>query len=80
MESDDLQIVQLELKYCEYCGGLWLRQKGDREVYCATCIPYVAQLAVPNLRRSRPRTPVNTKRSTAYEDVDIFICGEGGNA
>ena len=34
----------LELKYCERCGGLWLRGVGDREIYCAGCARAVAEL------------------------------------
>ena len=37
MEIDELDIVQLELKYCESCGGLWLRPKGSQQVECAAC-------------------------------------------
>ena len=80
MNVDEVEIVELELKYCEYCGGLWLRRKGDSEVYCTTCIPYVAQFAVPVLRRSRPRLPVNTKVSLQGEDGEVYLCEAGGNA
>ncbi len=30
-------IIHFELKYCERCGGLWLRPHGDEEVYCRSC-------------------------------------------
>lgn len=80
MEIEDIEIVQLELKYCEYCGGLWLRRKGDAEIYCAGCIPYVAQLAVPDVRRSRPRMPVNTRICIEGQDGEVLVCSEGGNA
>jgi hypothetical protein len=29
--------IVVELKYCERCGGLWLRMKGTKGLYCATC-------------------------------------------
>jgi len=29
--------IQVELKYCERCGGLWLRPQGADDVYCAGC-------------------------------------------
>lgn len=80
MEIDDLEIVQLELKYCEYCGGLWLRRKGDSEVYCAACLPYIVQLPVSDLRRSRPRLPVNREICEQEEAGEVFIRSEGGNA
>lgn len=80
MEIDEIEIVQLELKYCEYCGGLWLRRKGDDEVYCAACIPYVAQFAAPDLRRSRPHLPVHTTLCVEGDDGEVYLCEEGGNA
>jgi hypothetical protein len=39
MESVGEVFEQLELKYCERCGGLWLRNKGEEEVYCPGCVP-----------------------------------------
>lgn len=29
--------LQYELKYCERCGGLWLRPVGEAAVYCEPC-------------------------------------------
>jgi hypothetical protein len=31
------QEIQVELKYCERCGGLWLRPQGTDGVYCNSC-------------------------------------------
>ena len=36
-ESDAANQSCVELKYCECCGGLWLRAVGAGEVYCAGC-------------------------------------------
>jgi hypothetical protein len=33
----NLKVVRLELKYCEHCGGLWLRRRGDCCLYCQRC-------------------------------------------
>ena len=35
---------KLELKYCERCGGLWLRPLGSEVVYCAACAEDIRQL------------------------------------
>ncbi len=35
MEVEDPEVTQLELKYCERCGALWLRLRGVQDVYCA---------------------------------------------
>jgi len=37
METTPLAMIYLELKYCERCGGLWFRRKGDPRVYCQPC-------------------------------------------
>lgn len=29
--------LQFELKYCERCGGLWLRPMGGQQIYCGPC-------------------------------------------
>lgn len=49
---------QLELKYCERCGGLWLRPKGSEVVFCVSCVPKMAELPAPRVsRRNSPRMP-----------------------
>lgn len=35
---------KLELKYCERCGGLWLRLQGSAAVYCAACADAIREL------------------------------------
>jgi len=34
----------LELKYCEHCGGLWLRPAGGGQVYCVACACAMGEL------------------------------------
>ena len=45
MEIGDPEIVQLELKYCERCGGLWLRLRGAPDVYCTACAEEMLELS-----------------------------------
>ncbi|HEV2729286.1 MAG TPA: hypothetical protein VGV15_04575 [Terriglobales bacterium] len=48
----------VELKYCERCGGIWLRAQGESEVYCAGCRVRMAEMERPVEGRSRkPRLP-----------------------
>jgi hypothetical protein len=47
------QEIQVELKYCERCGGLWLRPQGTDGVYCASCRVRLA--AMPNPEEAPPR-------------------------
>src|SRR3954468_1680801 len=37
--------LKIELKYCERCGGLWLRYGGSQQVYCVTCAPDMEKVA-----------------------------------
>ena len=73
MEEIEAGSIQLELKYCERCGGLWLRPKGSELVFCACCARVMAGLA-PNSRflQRVPVVPAN--------GVEAAFWSEGGNA
>ena len=52
--------VAVELKYCERCGGLWLRAAGHDGIHCKKCAIHVAELLAGRgitvaQRRKRPR-------------------------
>jgi hypothetical protein len=54
------QETHVELKYCERCGGLWLRAQGADGVYCAHCQVRLAAMPdptnpPPSLRKTRRR-------------------------
>ena len=51
------QEVKIELKYCERCGGLWLRRAGDSQVYCAACAPAMRETAVGKKPSGSARLP-----------------------
>jgi hypothetical protein len=53
--ENDPELIHLELKYCERCGGLWLRLYGTDEVYCGVCRAETTNL--PASTRRRPRNP-----------------------
>ena len=61
MEIEDWEITRLELKYCERCGGLWLRQRGTGNVYCASCASEMPHFPLCGRRNSRPHLPTNGK-------------------
>ena len=53
----------LELKYCERCGGLWIRRQGQSVVYCGLCRAQVAALLSSRSPRKRgARLPQNPRR------------------
>jgi Zn-finger nucleic acid-binding protein len=80
MDFDDLNIVQLELKYCERCGGLWVREMGIDEIYCATCAIAMIDCATATRRHSSPRLPINHKSREVSGPKVVAICAKGGKA
>ena len=65
--------VRVELKYCEHCGGLWVREGGSG-VYCDRCQPKVADLPAPKKRIRLANLPV--ARRTVVEECGSEIPGE----
>ena len=62
MDFDLNNIAQLELKYCERCGGLWLRPHRADGVYCPGCAIRMADFPAARVA-NRKRVHVQTKRS-----------------
>ena len=63
--------VGVELKYCEHCGGLWVRERGTGIVYCEKCQPKVADLPAPKMKSTRLTLPV--RPHTAVEDYNLEV-------
>ena len=61
------QEIQVELKYCERCGGLWLRPQGADGVYCASCRVLLA--AMPDPGEAPPRRARRRKARVQGADV-----------
>ena len=69
--------VGVELKYCEHCGSLWVRERGAG-VYCKKCEAQVADLPKPAKKWKRP--PVLPVRSqTVVDDFEFEIEIEDSN-
>lgn len=81
MKFEDPEVIQLELKYCERCGALWLRLRGTQEIYCAPCDLEILDLPSPRHVPSKPRLPGNHKiEIKARPDGLPPFCGKGGTA
>jgi hypothetical protein len=66
--------VRVELKYCEHCGGLFVRECGAGVVYCNTCQPKVADLPIPKKRPSYVKLPV--RRPALVDEYEVEIESE----
>lgn len=51
METEGREEISLELKYCERCGGLWVRRLASMNIYCAPCGLAMAEVAVSRRRK-----------------------------
>jgi hypothetical protein len=69
--------LQFELKYCERCGGLWLRPVGGEQIYCVACGQEIAQLPLP----SREPDDVEDSVGESFEEyVRLEVDAWGGVA
>ena len=50
-------LVRFHLKYCERCGGLWLRPDGVASPYCPACEHFMAELPLRARRPKRKSVP-----------------------
>jgi len=62
------QEIQVELKYCERCGGLWLRPQRASGVYCSSCSLRLA--ARPDPGKAPHRKPRRRKARAIGLDAE----------
>jgi hypothetical protein len=69
--------TRLELKYCERCGGLFLRQPANSQIYCSACAQrFQEQLNTRELLRGVfPRKPRRRKHEVKLEGVGLLKAG-----
>jgi Zn-finger nucleic acid-binding protein len=80
MESFEDVLVPVELKYCERCGGLWLRPKEETEIYCPECVPKMAEMPQPRRKRVLVVAVNSIDEMEACLAELAGVCAEGGNA
>lgn len=83
----------LELKYCERCGALWLRQAESQESYCTVCFVQMKdspraqkrkknrRAAHRNISRTRDLQGVAEEGTAPVEMIEEMACcceGEAG--
>jgi hypothetical protein len=47
--------VTMDLKVCEGCGGLWIRNGREAGVYCRYCAVILAEFPAPRAKRATGR-------------------------
>jgi len=64
----------MELKYCEHCGGLYVRERGAVTVYCEKCEGKVADLPIPKKKPGKVKLPV--RGHSIVEEYPIEVSEE----
>src|SRR5487761_768067 len=57
-QGEEKRGIGMELKYCEHCGGLWVRECGAG-VYCEKCQHALDELPAAKKRPARVMLPVH---------------------
>lgn len=78
MEPEEAGVLQLELKYCERCGGLWLRVRGTQGPYCSPCAAALSEEVAVRTSKRPPRLPIRDIRS--QRSRLHFLLRDGGLA
>jgi hypothetical protein len=66
--------IHLELKYCERCGGLFVRVQDTRRVYCISCAREMLESPSPRKTSTRPLLP-GARRSGVK--APLVVCNLG---
>jgi hypothetical protein len=69
--------LSLELKYCERCGGLWLRPVGSGQIYCADCGRAMAELPPASCQLGNARVPRGPRWAANRWETDDYDEEEG---
>ena len=69
-QENESKVVRKELKYCEHCGGLWVRECGAGVVYCENCQRRVADLPIPK-KKKQGRIKMPVRSHTLVEDYSV---------
>ncbi|HEX6503432.1 MAG TPA: hypothetical protein VF011_09295 [Terriglobales bacterium] len=77
MEIDTIEFIELELKYCERCGGLWLRIVGEERVYCAACVPQMAQFPPVKMKCAKNNALRPSEDLEGVGEIYGILCAEG---
>jgi len=70
---------QFELKYCERCGGLWLRPVGGGQIYCVACARQMAELPPASHKLGRVTMQQGPRWGVDHCDYEGDDAGEGSD-
>jgi hypothetical protein len=68
--KDRQEELRFELKYCERCGGLWLRPAGGGQTYCVGCARQMGELPMRSGEREASEKKGKLRRVEARRASD----------
>jgi len=77
MEEREGVFEGMELKYCERCGGLWLRRRGSEGAFCSTCEPKMEGLPEGG-RKTGPSSRLAKVFDLEGSALELVGIGDGG--
>jgi ribosomal protein S27AE len=81
--ESEIEGIHVDLKYCERCGGLWLRSHHTEGVYCGACSAHFDSLPkrgeAKSLRRKARKAQATCRREepTGYFQIE-YLTGVAG--
>jgi hypothetical protein len=78
-ESDMMEKLTLELKYCERCGGLWLRPAGGGQIYCVGCARKIAELPASSREAETVEMPRGSQPPVEMSKLEWYGEDEGAD-
>jgi hypothetical protein len=63
-QEANMDFCCVELKYCERCGALWLRNAGGDESYCTVCFVQIKDTPRPKKRKKNVRAAHRNRKHT----------------
>lgn len=62
-----MKYLRLDLKVCEGCGALWLREAATKGIYCRHCASRLAEFPAPRGKHRGGRKPRLLRTSCCTE-------------
>jgi hypothetical protein len=62
--------LRFELKYCERCGGLWLRPVGGGQIYCVSCCRAMAEMPPASREPETAKLPLGPRWGVDNSDFE----------
>jgi Zn-finger nucleic acid-binding protein len=77
MQTEFSELIEVELKYCERWGGIWLRRTGTEGVYCSDCQPEMAEFPHAKPKRRKGQSLSSATDVTRLGEEYGTCCAEG---